>query len=554
MMKEVESSLRAWKKNLLEPWISKHPERESEFKTRTARMKVGRLHTPVDLEGIYTDKLGFPGAFPYTRGVYPTMYRGRLWTIRQYAGYGTPKETNQLFRKLLSWGQTGLSLAFDLPSQCGYDSDHPLAEGEVGRVGVAINTLSDMEEVFEGIPLDKISTSMTINATAPIMLAMYIALAEKQGLSASELRGTVQNDILKEVVARNAWMLELEASMKLAVDTIEYCTRHLPNFNHISITDYHFREAGADAVTAAAFMFADAMEYIRWASRRGLNVDDVASRVSFFVGSQMDVFEEAARSRAMRRLWAKLMKNTFRAKNPRSLQFRYAACTCGSMFTRQQPMLNLVRGALSLLAIVLGGAQSAWVSGYDEAYEIPSPEALKLGVRTAQIIGEEANVASVVDPLGGSYFIEWLTDEMEAGIQEEINSIESKGGALECIKSGYYQNVISQRAYEWQKKVESGETIVVGQNKYVEKELPELETYEPDPRRRDKAMESLARAKRHRDVTGVRKKLAQLREGAQEGRNLMPYIIDAVKELATVGEISEVLRDVYGEHQQWRVL
>jgi len=549
-MKEVKSSLSEWEKNSLKPWISKHPERESEFKTRTAGIKVGRLYTPLDLAGSYTDRLGFPGDFPYTRGIYATMYRGRLWTIRQYAGYGTPRETNQLFSKLLSWGQTGLSLAFDLPSQCGYDSDHTLAEGEVGRAGVAINTLRDMEEVFEGIPLEKISTSMTINATAPIMLAMYIAIGEKQGTNISRLSGTVQNDILKEVVARNAWMLELEPSMKLAVDIIEYCTRHMPNFNHISITDYHFREAGADSVRAAAFMFADAMEYIRWTLKRGLSVDDFASQVSFFLGSYMDIFEEVARFRAMRRLWARVMKNTLCAKDPRSLQFRFAACTGGSMFTRQEPTLNLVRGALSLLAIVLGGAQSAWVSGYDEAYEIPSPEALRFGVRTAQIIGEETNVANVVDPVGGSYFIEWLTDEMETRIQEEINNIESRGGALECIRNGYYQNVISECAYQWQKSVETGETVIVGQNRYVEKEEPDLKTYEPDPRRRKKALENLAKAKRYRDRTRVREKLAHLREAAEGGKNLMPYIIDAVKELATVGEISDTLRDVYGEYRQ----
>lgn len=554
-MKKIEARLREWKEKRLKPWLTRAPERKERFETRTARIPIDRLFTPLNVKGSYFEKIGFPGEYPHIRGIYPTMYRGRLWTIRQYAGYGTPEETNRLFKDLLKWGQTGLSLAFDLPSQCGYDSDHPLAEGEVGRVGVAINTLRDMEIVFQGIPLDKVSTSMTINATAPIMLAMYIALGERQGVPQEKMRGTVQNDILKEAVARNAWMLDLEPSLKLVVDVIEYCTKYMPRFNHISITDYHFREAGADAVTAAAFMFADAIEYIRWSEKRGLNVDDVASRTSFFVGVYLDFFEEIAKLRAMRRLWARLMKDEFDAKNPRSWQFRFAANTGGSMFTRQQPLLNLMRGTVSLLAMVLGGVQSAWVSGYDEAYEIPSPEALKLSVRTANIIADETNVASTIDPLGGSYYVEWLTDEMEKRIKEKIEEVESRGGALECIKKGYYQREILKQSYEWQKKVESGEITIVGVNKYLEEkeEEAELALYEPDPRLREKALKSLRKARGQRDDSEVRESLGKLREAAEAKENLMPFMIDAVKALATVGEISGVLRDVYGEFKQIKI-
>lgn len=547
--------MREWQEKRLKPWLRRAPEREERFETRMAGIPIDRLFTPLSVKGSYVEKIGFPGGYPYVRGVYPTMYRGRLWTIRQYAGYGTPEETNRLFKDLLKWGQTGLSLAFDLPSQCGYDSDHHLAEGEVGRVGVAINTLRDMEIVFQGIPLDKVSTSMTINATAPIMLAMYIALGERQGVPQEKLRGTVQNDILKEAVARNAWMLDVEPSLKLVIDVIEYCTKHMPRFNHISITDYHFREAGADAVTGAAFMFADAIEYIRWSEKRGLNVDHVASRTSFFVGVYLDFFEEIAKLRAMRRLWARLMKDELGAKNPRSWQFRFAANTGGSMFTRQQPLLNLMRGTVSLLAMVLGGVQSAWVSGYDEAYEIPSPEALKLSVRIANVIADETNVASTIDPLGGSYYVEWLTDEMEKRIREKIEEVELRGGALECIKNGYYQREILKQSYEWQKKVESGEMTIVGVNKYLEEkgEEAELALYEPDPRLREKALESLRKAKSKRDKSEVREGLGKLREAAEAGENLMPFMIDAVKVLATVGEISSVLRDVYGEFKQIKV-
>jgi len=551
-VKEVESQFFEWNERCLKPWLKKFPETKEKFETRTARVPIKRLFVPIDVKGSYVEKLGFPGDYPYTRGIYPTMYRGRLWTIRQYSGYGTPEETNGLFKDLLRWGETGLSLAFDLPSQCGYDSDHPLAEGEVGRVGVAINTLSDMEIVFQGIPLDRVSTSMTINATAPIILAMYIATAERQGVPQEKLRGTVQNDILKETVARNAWMLDLEPSLKLVVDVIEYCAKYIPKFNPISITDYHFREAGADGVTGAAFMFADAIEYIKWSEKRGLSVDDVASRTSFFVGVYTDFFEEIARLRAMRRLWARLMRDEFGAKNPSSWQFKFAANTGGSMFTRQQPLLNLIRGTVSLLAMVLSGVQSGWVSGYDEAYEIPSPEALKLSVRIANTIADETNVTSTIDPLGGSYYVEWLTDEMERKIKEKIKEVKSKGGALESIKNGYYQREILNGSYQWQKRVECGEIPIVGVNTYLEEKEEEIELalYEPDPRMRKKALESLKKVKSKRDGGKVRKSLRKLRKVAEADENLMPFIIDAVKALATVGEISDILRDVYGEFKE----
>lgn len=539
-----------WEEKTLKPWLSKSPEKK--FETRSARIQVKRVYCPIDIKGSYVKKLGFPGQHPFTRGIYPTMYRGRPWTIRQYSGYGTPEETNHLFKSLLKWGETGLSLAFDLPSQCGYDSDHPLAEGEVGRVGVAINTLRDMEAVFQDIPLDRVSTSMTINATAPIMLAMYIVTAEKKGIGQEKLTGTVQNDILKETVARNAWMLKLEPSLKLVVDVIAHCAKHMPRFNPISVTDYHFREAGADGITSAAFMFSDAIEYIRQSQKRGLSVDDVASRTSFLVGVYTDLFEETARLRAMRRLWGRLIKDKLRAKDPKSWQFRFAANTGGSMFTRKQPLLNVVRGTVGLLAMVLGGFQSGWVSCYDEAYEIPSPEALKFSVRIANVIADETNVTGTIDPLGGSYFIESLTDEIEKRIEQKMNEVESRGGALRCINDQFYEKEIVNSAYDWQKRIESGEIPIVGVNKYSEEgeKEPDLELYEPSPFLKQKAMTSLEKAKNDRDATRVKESLLRLKEATLGEGNLMPYIIDAVKTLATVGEISDTLRDAFGEFEQ----
>ncbi len=550
--KEIGEALREWEENLYKPWVSKRGERKAKFETRYARIPLKPLYTPLDVKGSYVEKIGFPGQYPFTRGIYPTMYRGRLWTIRQYSGYGTPEETNKLFKKLLEEGETGLSLAFDLPTQCGYDSDHPLAYGEVGRVGVAINTLRDMELVFDGIPLDKVSTNMTINATAPMLLAMYIAVAEKQGLTPDKLAGTVQNDILKEVVARHAWAFDLDKSMKLVVDVIEFCTKNMPRWNPISITEYHFRESGADSVTAAAFMIADAIEYVRHAIERGLDVDSFAPRISFHLAVYPDLFEEVARIRALRRLWARVMKEKFGAKQRASMTFRFAGTGGGGVpFTRQQPLVNIIRGTLGLLACVLGGAQTAWVTCYDEGYEIPSVHALTIGIRTAQVIAEETSIPDVIDPLAGSYFIEWLTDEMEERIEKEVEEIERRGGALKCIKEGYFQRKIADSAYEWQKRVESGEITVIGLNKYVEaEEEPPITLYKPNPLRQQKAIESKRIALSQRDPDKVREALRGLREAAESGENVMPTVLQAVKAYCTIGEMCDVLREVYGEYKE----
>jgi len=555
-MEETQARLREWNEKTLKPWLTKASERKKKFETRTSKIPIKRLYTPIDVKESYSRKIGFPGEYPYVRGIYPTMYRGRLWTIRQYSGYGTPQETNRLFKDLLNWGETGLSLAFDLPTQCGYDSDNQLAEDEVGRVGVAVNTLRDIELIFQGIPLDKVSTSMTINATAPILLAMYIVAAEKQGTPQIRLAGTVQNDILKEAVARNTCMLNLDASMKLVIDIIEYCAKNMPRWNPISVTEYHFREAGADPIDAAAFMLADAIEYIKWSIVRGLKVDDFAQRLSFHLAVYNDLFEEVARLRALLRLWASSLKVRFKTRNPRSDLFRFAGTAGGGIpFTRPQPLINLIRGTLGLLGCVLGGAQAAWVTCYDEGYEIPSREALKLGIRTAQIIAEETSIPGTVDPLAGSYFVEWLTDEMEKQVKQVLQKIENNGGALKCIKDGYYHNKILKTAYEWQKLVESGEITIVGLNKHLEHdEEIKIEPYEPDPRRKEKALESLRKIKSRRKSRSVKRTLDNLCEAAETDRNLMPYIIECVKAYCTIGEISNVLRNFYGEFREIKVV
>ena len=470
MIKEAREK---WEQGTLAKTLNRFPERQAEFTTDSG-IPIKRLYTPEDLEGWdYLNELGFPGEYPYTRGVQPTMYRGRLWTMRQYAGFGTAQETNERFRFLLEQGQTGLSVAFDLPTQIGYDSDHQLAEGEVGRVGVAIDSLEDMEVVFDGIPLDKVSTSMTINAPAAILLAMYQAVGEKQGVEPSKLKGTVQNDILKEYVARGTYIFPPEPSMRLVTDIFEYCSKTIPSWNTISISGYHIREAGSTAVQEVAFTLANGIAYVQAAIDKGLDVDEFAGRLSFFFNSHVNFFEEIAKFRAARRLWARIMKERFKAKNPRSHRLRFHTQTAGSSLTAQQPDNNIIRTTLQALAAVLGGTQSLHTNSRDEALALPTEESVRIALRTQQIIAYESGVADTIDPLAGSYFIEKLTDEIEARAMEYIEKIDDMGGAVKAIENGFMQREIQESAYRYQKAVESKQKMVVGVNCFqVEEEQP----------------------------------------------------------------------------------
>lgn len=545
----LEEKLRSWSERV-ERSLDKQPERLKEFKTASG-IEVKRLYTPLDFsDDEYLEKLGFPGEYPFTRGVYETMYRGRLWTMRQYAGFGTAEESNRRFKYLLSQGQTGLSVAFDLPTQMGYDSDHPLAAGEVGRVGVAVDSLRDMEVLFDGIPLDKVSTSMTINAPTAVILAMYIALAEKRGVPLSELRGTVQNDILKEYIARGMYIFPPKPSMKLVVDVIEYCTHNMPLWNPISISGYHIREAGADAVQEVAFTLADGIEYIRAVMERGLDVDRFAGRLSFFFSAHNNFFEEVAKFRAARRLWARIMKEKFGAKSEKAMMLRFHVQTAGSTLTAQQPLNNVVRVAIQALAAVLGGAQSLHTNSFDEALALPSEEAVKVALRTQQIIAYETGVADTVDPLGGSYYVEFLTERIEEEAEKYIEKIEDMGGMVAAIEKGYVQREISRKAYSFQKAVEKGEVIIVGVNMFREEERVRVPVHRVDPSVEEKALKNLEKLRKERDNERVREALERLRRKAEEGReNLMPAIIDAVKVYATIGEVCGVLREVYGEYE-----
>ncbi|MEM2829432.1 MAG: methylmalonyl-CoA mutase family protein, partial [Candidatus Jordarchaeales archaeon] len=477
---DLEKRLKSWSEKV-ENSLAKQPERVREFRTSSG-IEVKRIYTPLDFgEEKYLEKLGFPGEYPFTRGVYETMYRGRLWTMRQYAGFGTAEESNRRFKYLLSQGQTGLSVAFDLPTQMGYDSDHPLAAGEVGRVGVAVSSLRDMEVLFDGIPLDKVSTSMTINAPTAVILAMYVALAEKRGIPPSELRGTVQNDILKEYIARGMYIFPPKPSMKLVVDVIEYCARNMPLWNPISISGYHIREAGADAVQEVAFTLADGIEYVRAVMERGLDVDKFAGRLSFFFSAHNNFFEEVAKFRAARRLWAKIMKEKFGAKSREAMMLRFHVQTAGSTLTAQQPLNNIVRVAIQALAAVLGGAQSLHTNSYDEALALPSEEAVKVALRTQQIIAYETGVADTIDPLGGSYYVEALTDTIEEKAERYIEEIEGMGGMVSAIEKGYVQREISSKAYSFQKAVERGEAIIVGINMFREEDKVRVPVHRVDP-------------------------------------------------------------------------
>lgn len=530
--------------------LAKRPERYAVFESGSGE-PVNRLYTPLDLENFdYMNDLGIPGQYPYTRGVQPTMYRGQLWTMRMYAGFATAEESNKRYKFLVEQGSSGLSVAFDLPTQIGYDSDHALSEGEVGKVGVAIDSLADMEILFDGIPLDKVSTSMTINAPASVLLAMYIAVGEKQGVSAEKLRGTIQNDILKEYIARGTYIFPTDPSMRLITDIFEYCSKEVPQWNTISISGYHIREAGSTAAQEVGFTLADGIAYVEAAVKAGLDVDSFAPRLSFFFNAHNDLLEEVSKFRAARRLWAKIMKDRFGAKDPKSMALKFHTQTGGSTLTAQQPDNNIVRVAIQTLAAVLGGTQSLHTNSKDEALALPTEASVQVALRTQQIVGYESGVTSTVDPLAGSYFIEAKTNEIEEQAMAYIKKIDELGGAPRAIDLGYIQQEIMDAAYKYQKEVESGQRIVVGMNKYqVEEAAPEgLLRVDLSVGENQKARLAELRAKR--DNAAVDARLAALKTACEGTDNVMPFILDAVRAYATLGEICGVMREVFGEYQQ----
>jgi methylmalonyl-CoA mutase N-terminal domain/subunit len=548
-LKLTAQEFEAWSKKT-EKKLKGRPERKEEF-ANTSGIPIKRLYTPLDLtETDYLSGLGFPGEYPFTRGVQPTMYRGRYWTMRQYAGFATAEETNERYKFLLDHGQTGLSVAFDLPTQIGYDSDHEMAMGEVGKVGVAIDSLGDMETLFNGIPLDKVSTSMTINAPASILLAMYMALAEQQGVPLEKLRGTIQNDILKEYSSRGTYIFPPKPSMRIITDIFSYCAEKVPQYNTISISGYHIREAGSTAVQEVAFTLANGIAYVEAALNAGLDVDVFGPRLSFFFNSHLDFLEEVAKFRAARRLWANIMKARFNAKNPRSMMIRFHTQTAGCTLTAQQPKNNIVRVAFQALSAVLGGTQSLHTNSMDEALCLPSEEAVQTALRTQQLIAHEIGVTDTVDPLAGSYYLEELTREIYERAEAYIQKIDEMGGAAAAIEKGYIQREIQDSAYHYQREIENGERVVVGLNRFqVEEERP-TNLLRVDPAVRTSQIEKLKKLRSEREDGQVEKSLAELRKTAEGAANLMPPILEAVKAYATLGEICDVLREVFGEYQQ----
>ena len=540
-----------WEENKYGKTVNRFGERKDEFKSDSGRT-IKPLYTPLDLEDIdYEENINYPGQYPFTRGVYPTMYRSKFWTMRQYAGFGNAKETNQRFRYLLDQGQTGLSVAFDLPTQIGYDSDHPLARGEVGKVGVAIDTLADMEVLFDQIPLDEVSTSMTINSPASILLAMYMVVAEKQGVSPDKLAGTIQNDILKEYIARGTYIFPPEPSLRIITDIFDYCSKEMPRWNTISISGYHIREAGSDAVQELAFTIADGIEYVQAAVDIGMDVDQFAPRLSFFFNAQMDLFEEIAKFRAARRLWAEVMEERFNAKKDKSKMLRFHTQTAGSALTAQQPMNNIMRVTLQALSAVLGGTQSLHTNSYDEALGLPTEDSVKIALRTQQVLAHETGAADTIDPMAGSYYVESLTDKFVKEAKEYIDKIDELGGMAKAIEAGFVQREIQESAYQTQKKVENKEKVVVGVNKFTEEESKKAENLlKVNPEVEKHQINGLKKIKEKRDDKKVNKALEKVKKAAQsEDKNLMYPIIEAVKEYATIGEISDVLRDEYGEYE-----
>ena len=545
----ISRSVEEWRKKTLAPVVKRHPERRERFQTESG-IEEQTVYSPQDLESSgfeYHRDLGFPGEYPYTRGVQPNMFRGRIWTMRQYSGYATAEESNRRFRYLLEQGQTGLSVAFDLPTQIGYDSDHPLARGEVGKVGVPICSLRDMETLMNGIPLDKVSTSMTINATASILLCLYIAVARKQGIPLAKLSGTLQNDILKEYIARGTYIYPPRPSMRLVVDVFNYCAQRVPRWNTISISGYHIREAGATAVQELAFVFSNAIAYVQAAVNAGLDVDDFAGRLSFFFVAQNNLFEEAAKFRAARRMWAKIVRERFGAKNPRSWMLRFHTQTAGVTLTAQQPDNNLIRSTIQALAAVLGGSQSLHVNSRDEALALPSEEAVQLSLRTQQILANENGVADVVDPLGGSYYVESLTSRLEDEASRYIEKIDDMGGAIDALEGGYQVREIHESAYKHQREVESGQRVIVGVNEYVSESPPISGLLKVDAELARQQVEGLQRFRRERDNAAVKKSLAHLDEVARCDENTVPVILECVENYCTIGEMCDVFRGVFGE-------
>ncbi len=542
-----------WKEKTLKPVLERFPERQENFETPSG-IVLDEVYTPGDIAGFdYLRELGYPGEYPFTRGIQPSMYRGRIWTMRQYAGFASAEESNRRYRYLLKQGQTGLSVAFDLPTQIGYDSDHPVAQGEVGKCGVPIDTLEDVEILFREIPLDKVSTSMTINSTAPILLAMYIALAKKQGVAPEKLNGTIQNDILKEYIARGTHIFPPRPSLRLTTDIFKYCRDHVPRWNTISISGYHIREAGSTAAQEVAFTLADGIAYVQAAIDSGLDVDAFAGRLSFFFAAHTNLLEEVAKFRAARRLWARIMRERFGAKDPRSMMLRFHTQTCGHTLTAQQPTNNIIRVTIQALAAALGGTQSLHTNSYDEAYAPPSEEAVTVALRTQQVVAYESGVAEVIDPFGGSYLIESLTNELEAEAQNYIDEIDRQGGALAAIEQGYQQREIQESSYRTQREIESGKRVVVGVNKFLSPYPPIEGILRVDPAQAEKQKERLAQVKRERDNQQVTRALQRLEEVARSDENTMPAFIECVEAYASIGEICDVLRKVFGEQREFLV-
>ena len=542
-----------WVNNTYNKFIKKNPERKKEF-TTASFSTVKELYHPEDVQGNYEEKLGYPGEFPFTRGIQPTMYRGKYWTMRQYAGFGTAKESNSRYRYLLDQGQSGLSVAFDLPTQIGYDSDDPISYGEVGKVGVAIDTLADMETLFDKIPLDKVSTSMTINAPASVLLAMYIAVGEKQGVSRDKISGTIQNDILKEYIARGTYIFPPKPSMRLITNIFEFCSQEVPKWNTISISGYHIREAGSTAAQEVGFTLANGIAYVDAALKAGLDVDTFGQRLSFFFNSHNDLLEEVAKFRAARRLWAKIMKERFKAKNPRSMMLRFHTQTAGSTLTAQQVDNNIVRVTIQTLAAVFGGTQSLHTNSRDEALALPTEDSVRIALRTQQIVAEESGVTNTIDPLAGSYFIESITDQIEKEANDYINKIDSMGGMTTAIDTGYVQKEIQKSAYKYELEIEEKERIIVGVNKYQVSEPEYKDLLKINMKVQEDQIKFLKKIREERNNEEVNKKLSALTKAAEGTDNLMPFIIEAVKSYASIGEICNAMRTVFGEYKEQVVL